>query len=46
MVPKFSRKPEDWLAAMPKARAHTATSAPYNLMAAAAAANTPQVPVE
>jgi hypothetical protein len=46
IVPKFSRKPADWLAASPSARRTCSTSSFINRDAPAAAANVPIVAVE
>ena len=46
MVPKFSRRPADWLPAIESARCVASTSRPISRAAAAAAAKVPQVAVE
>jgi hypothetical protein len=45
MVPKFSRKPADWLPASDRARVVASASRPISFAAAAAAAKVPQVAV-
>ena len=45
IVPKFSRRPADWLPASDSARRVIATSRPIRRAAAAAAANVPHVAV-
>ena len=45
MVPKFSRRPADWLPAIESARSVVSTSKPISFDAAAAAAKVPQVAV-
>jgi hypothetical protein len=45
MVPKFSRRPADWLPAIDRARAIASVSRPISLALAAAAAKVPQVAV-
>jgi len=45
IVPRFSTRPEDWVAAAPSAHAIRAASSPSSLPAAAAAPSTPQVAV-
>jgi hypothetical protein len=45
MVPKFSRRPADWLPAMESARSVVSSSKPIRREAAEAAANVPQVAV-
>ena len=45
IVPKFSRRPADWLPAIDSARAVASRSSPIRRALAAAAANVPQVAV-
>jgi hypothetical protein len=45
MVPKFSRRPADWLPAIDSARAVASALSPSSLALAAAAAKVPQVAV-
>src|SRR3954464_5279419 len=46
IVPKFSRRPADWLPAIDSARQVASSDRPISFDAAAAAAKVPQLPVE